>query len=55
MWPWLCRMIALMSWGVIFEMVVDGVGYNGRMRCGMDWNVNWNGMEWVCGRARMMV
>jgi len=29
---------------VIFEMVADGVGYNGRVE-------TCNGTEWVCGRA----
>ena len=46
MWPWLCRIIALMSWAVIFEMVAGGVGYNGRIEM-------WNGMGWVCRRAGM--
>jgi len=37
-------MIALMSWAVIFEIVADGVGCNGRVEI-------WNGTKWVCGRA----
>ena len=45
MWRWLCRMIVLMSWGVIFEMVADVVGCNGRveMRDGMGLRAGWHG------------